>query len=151
LNLETTIFQHATDGAIKIAVSIGCFGVMLFLSSQILIPHGKLKNIKIVQADARSEIRQKSSFLKNILHDLGPIIILYENHSRLVRNYLDYLKRQPGPADGSMIKKYLLHLKNNKCQSPRTILSAAAISFFYKNGTKQGIKRTRCAIEAIIS
>jgi len=71
--------------------------------------------------------------LKDALELKGRLKPTIRNYSRLVKNYLDYLKRPPGPADGAQIKEYLLHLKNDECQLPRTInLSAAAISFFYR-------------------
>jgi site-specific recombinase XerD len=70
--------------------------------------------------------------LKEMLELKGRLKPTIRNYMRLVRAYLDYIKRPPGPSDGPAIKEYLLRLKNNLCQSPRTInLSAAAISFFY--------------------
>lgn len=71
--------------------------------------------------------------LGNALELKGRLKPTIGNYKRLVRNYLDYLKRPPGHEDVSAIKEYLLQLKNVRKQSPRSInLSAAAISFFYR-------------------
>jgi integrase/recombinase XerD len=54
------------------------------------------------------------------------------NYSRHVRNYLVFLEKTPGHDDGQKIKEYLLHLRNDKNNQPRTVnLAAASISFFY--------------------
>ena len=71
------------------------------------------------------------------------------NYSRHVSNYLRFLDSAPIPEDSRKIKEYLLHLRNDKKNQPRTVnLAAAAISFFYSHvigsaGTVEDIPRMR--------
>jgi site-specific recombinase XerD len=54
-----------------------------------------------------------------------------------VGGYIDYLHRAPSPSDEVVIKKYLLHLKDDKHLAPRSInLIMAAINFFYRYALK---------------
>ena len=63
-----------------------------------------------------------------------------KNYSALVRNYLNWLKAVPSGNNAAEIKKYQLHLKDDKSYSPRTVnLATAAIQFFYKNVLKHGL------------
>jgi site-specific recombinase XerD len=87
----------------------------------------------IVPDQRYSETVALLNLLKEALELRGRLKPTIRNYTRLVKNYLYFLKRPPGPADEPVIKEHLLNLKNIECRSPRTInLSAAAISFFYR-------------------
>jgi site-specific recombinase XerD len=55
-----------------------------------------------------------------------------KNYTGLIKGYLTYIEKKPHQNDKNLIEEYILHLKNDKKNSARTInLSAAAIAFLY--------------------
>ncbi len=57
-----------------------------------------------------------------------------KNYTGSIKSYLSYIKKKPHHNDKIIIEEYLLHLKNNRKNSPRTInLTSAAISFLYND------------------
>lgn len=56
------------------------------------------------------------------------------NYSRHVQSYLEFMGGKSGQNDESKVKEFLLHLKNDRKNHPRTVnLAASAVSFYYRH------------------
>jgi site-specific recombinase XerD len=94
---------------------------------------------KLPAEKARPGLQEKEFNPSILLNSLKTRLQLKRRSPRTIktylektRNYLKWLSAEPKPDDTSKIESYVLHLKNKKNLSPKTINQAsAALSYFY--------------------